>query len=140
MSEHIHVPKPDAQMVIECAERIMGWQPMSGIGDRTLGYVLYSTTDGTVVAVRTNVNESVPHEWNPLTSDADAFMLVDALEAKGMGLTLTRFIRSDRTLGDYAANFYGSGADGDARDPDRKRAIVLAALKTVGKLAPLARR
>lgn len=64
-------------------------------------------------------------KWNPLTSDADAFMLVDALEAKGYWFQLTSLVSHH-----WAAQFNGH-PDYHASDPDRRCAICLAAWRTV---------
>jgi len=67
--------------------------------------------------------------WNPLTSDNDAFRLVDALKDRQF-----RFLLEYRTPlrggpSEWVVRF-GEGAI--IADPDRRRAIVIAALESVG--------
>ena len=68
-------------------------------------------------------------DWNPLTSDEDAFRLVDELKDRQF-----RFLLEYRTPlrggpSEWVVRF-GEGAI--VADPDRRRAIVLAALESVG--------
>lgn len=69
--------------------------------------------------------------WNPLASIADAFMLVDAIEAKGWLFSMGRDSNGDHP-GDWVVSLHRTG-DGRRHvvrhDPDRCRAIVLACLR-----------
>lgn len=125
----------DVGLLISLAEGVMGWKtelrPGTGNciavnGDER--YWLYGPGNSTI------------RRWNPLISDADAFMLVDALIAAGYGLEM------HAGVGSADVEFYcvlgpcerhgnqltdrGHGSGGIA-DPDRRRAICLAAWKTV---------
>ena len=98
----------DAELIKAAAERAMGWRRQVG------------ELEGTPVMT---IREP---SWNPLNSDADAFMLVDALAARGM-----RFLLEYRQpLRGGPPEWVVRFGDGElVTDPDRRRAIVVGALK-----------
>ena len=106
----------DAELIRAAAEKVMGWTKPTGCYCWYCNQLLVA--DG---------------EWNPLASDTDAFMLVDKLGERGWEFMLKYIhMRDTNTFGWYAqvGDYLGTG-----RDPHRRRAIVLAALKAVGVAA-----
>lgn len=105
----------DQELIIAAAEKVMGWKasPPDEFGN-TIGY------DG-------DTQRWLGQHWNPLGSDADAFMLVDELTAQGWYLKLGG-------PSPWGARFWHSTRPGmfDAVDHARRRAIVLAALHAKG--------
>lgn len=127
----VHVPKPDAQMVIECAEQVMGWKRVARLNEELVGYLEYETTDGMIALVRIKPNVTVPDEWNPFTSDDHAFMLVNAILALPVD-DGERTFDLEGGPGDWMAAFGEHSAYHAFSGPDsRRRAIVLASLKAV---------
>lgn len=135
----------NSELIRACAEKVMGAMP-----ERTLLPQLGGWTDNyQIPGVRTPLrihSEDSPHidkleGWNPLASDVDAFMLVDRIREiiPKQTTTQTYSFRLCRTgiPGDWMCSFtvnefdfsHQALADGI---PDRRRAIVLAALKAVG--------
>ncbi len=129
-----HAPSAvsDRDLVILAATEVMGatWQ----VGAETVRYQIPgSRMDLFAHDLDSGYIEKM-EGWNPLTSIADAFMLVDALEVKGWLFSMGRDSRGDQAE-DWVAAFHTLG---DARrsivvsEPDRCRAIVLACLKAEG--------
>jgi hypothetical protein len=117
----------DRELIVLCAEKVMGLHPEC-------------VTDGFHYRVSENCHAFIwdsesPYiekieGWNPLESDADAFMLVDAMAERCCDFTLER-------VGDqWFASFGGfKGAcivPGVGGGESRRRAIVLACLRAVG--------
>ena len=110
----------DEEIVKAAGEKVMGWtfQPCGGIWE----------SDGKSVAWAI-VDAGIQGEWNPLTSDADACAVLDALIARPH--VIVNLLMSLNPRGwwvevghpDRHTRFWCA---------DRRRAIVLAALKAVG--------
>jgi hypothetical protein len=110
----------DAQLIRELAERVMNWEltyRFVGGDKQTLGY---TDRNGHEHEVRIGWNSPGPTAWNPLANDADAFMLVDALDP------------TDFTLEKSGLNWTATLASGQATGTDRRRAICLACARAVG--------
>lgn len=69
-----------------------------------------------------------PEEWHPLENDSDCFMLVDLLCSEGWSFTLYM------GKGQNCARFFRHGVKENlvVANPDRRTAIVLAAIRTTG--------
>ncbi len=109
----------DVEIVKLLAEKVMGM-----VGRRISAWTYsYRSLDEPRTLLIHSANS--PHinkieGWNPLTSDADALALVDALNPTDFSL--------EKSGGNWTADF----GIGHATSTGRCRAIVLAALKAVG--------
>jgi hypothetical protein len=109
----------DAELTRAAAEKVMGWEHQEG----DMNPEWYDR------AASTGTGQRIWHlDWNPLASDADAFMLVDNLAGRDREISLEYGYMSEFRSYAWYVNFDDAGV---ARDPDRRRAIVLAALKAV---------
>lgn len=129
----------DREMILRAAEKVMGWARISDwpnevstlprdfywkLSNTPVPFCLWDDKQGLIVYHERNRGVT----WNPLESDADAFMLVDALRPRGWkfrvsetgpfseGLACARFWRDD-------------GESRMAEANNRCRAIVLAAIR-----------
>jgi hypothetical protein len=110
--------KTDAELVRLAAERVMGWtqKVFCDYCDHCEGH------------------GGMPVGWNPLTSDADCWMMVDKLTAEWCFML-------DWQQPEWSCEFHRCGLDdGDrtmsdihiATERDRRRCILLACLRAVG--------
>ena len=77
----------DKELIRTLAEKVMGW-PVRVHGDMDQRGYAKPEPDGTLV-LWDDLNEiHMCRHWQPLTSDSDAFMVVDALVAKGYDVIL----------------------------------------------------
>jgi hypothetical protein len=123
----------DAEITKLAAEKVMGWNVVPFSDDtqyRQPSYPAYFDMRGRRIMIRTSPDEYA-RDFLPLTSDADAFMPVDAMEARGYdfrihglpsGASLASFVKAKEP---GECDYWGDG-------PDRRRAIVLACLRAVG--------
>ncbi|HSW49917.1 MAG TPA: hypothetical protein VLH09_07060 [Bryobacteraceae bacterium] len=123
----------DQELRISAAEKVMGWTPRPLCSNPgSAGYfpnaVEYGPRECGLIAWNDDVHEDQLEGFDPLGSDADAFMLVDELMAQGWYLKLggpspwvARFWHSTGPIGMF-----------DAVDHARRRAIVMACLKAKG--------
>jgi hypothetical protein len=119
----------DREILTAAAEKVMGWQlkQYGHNGDSDIACL----SGRTVLVTDDDAACRFNREWNPLTSDADAFMLVDALGKKGIDLTLECCYCTSGKRESYA-QFGCAPSRFEAFAPDRRRAITLAALRAVG--------
>lgn len=120
----------DQEMIRACAEQVMGWRA------EDLG-----VTYPDILSARGRLwwKGDPKFRWvadfNPLTSDADAFMLVDAMEAKGWSFSMGQLSMDQPPPLKWVVAFdKWELIDAEHRmiAPGRCRAIVLACLKAVG--------
>lgn len=122
---------PDAQLITRVATKVLGWKVLP---PRSKG----PGVDGMIEFRRPNACNacwwSGSCEWDPLTSDSDCFMVVDAMRVKGWWFMLTVATLRDRNEIGWIAQFWnGSGEQRITDDPDRRRAMLLAALSVAGE-------
>lgn len=123
----------DAEIVALAATQVMGWEVLRRGNGNIIGQPKAPADIEDRVCLE-HVYGVVPARiWNPLAFDADAFMLVDAIHAKGelwFRLT-TRWDKVTWSAGWTEQDFTGWNGhmDIEVSDPDRRRAIVLAAIK-----------
>jgi hypothetical protein len=131
----------DAELVKLAAERVMGWQVLEQHG----GLIAFNTKTvwkHWIVEPPDDPCKTFPTlgTWNPLTSDTDAMMLVDAIP--DTVFTLEHLYAPKLLEWRWLANFGTSGAFGTvivrgvAASPDRCRAITQAAVRAVGVEVP----
>lgn len=110
----------DSDLLKLAAEKVMGATP---VRERdTTRYKIHGSRDDLFLHDKTSPY-IVKHEgWNPLTSDSDAFMLVDALQKR------SGYFRLEGASGIWIADF----RPGYEVGPDRRRVIVLACLRALG--------
>lgn len=121
----------DQELIVECAEKVMGWETVSRKSFRSTYHpypergaypYLVVFANARTVLWRNKQQDHSDDTWNPLASDADAFMLVDALERVSCDFIL------EKSGLNWTATFGGChGASGCGR----RRAIVFAALLAV---------
>lgn len=107
----------DAEMVRLAAEKVMGWE---------------AKESWTTVMIWQPVGINCLH-WNPLTSDADCWMLVEKLQEQGWGIRVA--VHVGGYLRGTSVRIYRYEPFIQFRIeemPDRRRAIVLACLRAVG--------
>jgi hypothetical protein len=110
----------DPEIIDALATRCMGWTKINIPGWRRW---YWARDDGAWMEWGTR--------WNPLANDNDAFQVVDAMEAKGFRWTIMS--GTSETGDEKCAEFsQPGGAVSYAYEPDRRRAIALAALRAVG--------
>ena len=126
----------DNELIRAAAERVMGWAviPFHAKIEKKIYPALIENAshDWCLIADK----RSWARKWNPLASDADAFMLVDAIHSRGeywFRLT-TRWDKVNWSAGwtTQECTGWNGRMDIEVTDPDRRRAIVLAALRAVG--------
>jgi hypothetical protein len=121
-------------MVSAAAEKVMGWNVVpfdDRIQYRMPNYPAYFSTRAAIM-IRTSPDEYA-RDWNPLSSDSDAFMLVDAMTGCGYDFRI-HILASKLCRGACFVSFVKATDPetyGEA-DGDRRRAIVLAALRAKG--------
>lgn len=112
----------DAEIVRACAEQVMGWPAPPKSHGSPIRFRVDEFTQYTVWANGGVFKDAHQGEWNPLTSDADNCMLLDPTK----GFSVLKWSGSD-----WVAEFI-NGVIYGARDTDRRRAICVAALESVG--------
>lgn len=130
---------PDAEIVSLCGTQVMGWPSVGFDADARMGDVWPRLIEN---ISREWVIGRSDHDWkvfDPLTSDADAFMLVDAIHAQGklwFRLT-TRWDKVNWSAGWTEQDFTGWNGrmDIEETNPDRRRAICIAALRATAEEA-----
>ena len=107
----------DAAIVRLCADKVMGWQ-------------IDADSYGRVYEPDNPYHEG---PWNPLTSEADNAQLLDKMVEDGFGFCLNFAFPGPQYFMEFWPRHTRSTAHWDqVHDKDRKRAVVLAALKTKG--------
>lgn len=136
------MPLTDSELIRACAEKVMG-----AIPERLASFV--GDTDIYRIAVLCDLrihSDDSPYVnklegWNPLASDADAFMLVDQIREIIPKQTATQTysfqLCQTGIPGDWMCSFTVNDFDFSRQAladgiSDRRRAIVLAALKAMG--------
>lgn len=130
----------DEEIIRACAEKVMEWVQVHDPKELTEGTFGINSFGHILRPHRSEEWQ----RWNPLTSDADAFMVMDKARLGVMPWTNGRWIafRPDLDgawlgLSDAPGDrMYDGALRCGAVDADRRRAIVLAALKTVGIECP----
>ena len=114
----------DVEIIVALAEKVMGWEvfgePYPGPGQWA-----YSGTIGNQHLEGYIGGYHVP-QWNPLESIADAWIMVEELQSRGIFLGLDAI--DVRT---WAANLTDRHASYRMEGPSAQRAICLAALATI---------
>lgn len=113
----------DEEMIRACAEKVMGWQ---------CGTEIWGDTDQFVVIV--HKPDGSTQNWNPLARDQDACAVLDKMEADGYGYSL---VLLPPDIGCWFTKWQEGeplpdSSNATGRGIDRKRAIVLAALRAKG--------
>jgi hypothetical protein len=118
----------DREMVIAAAEKVMGWSVYQSGRCSSIARTRDEHETERILET-THPWESVG--WNPLESDADAFMLVDAMAAKGYYFRLHQ-VSSGAALASFVKAVEPDEDDASEAAENRRRAIVMAALGAVG--------
>lgn len=124
----------DAELVRAAAERVMGWRVHFR---NTAFWVKADEERGIMKTV-----EACVSKWNPLTSDADAFMLCDKMAELGYGWRLDFDGMDSASFVENPQRYSGNRDLREEYDSlhdraavcgfDRRKCIVLAALRAVG--------
>ena len=106
----------DHELIIAAAEKVMEWK------------VSPPDEFGSVIASDGSALRWLGQHWNPLESDADAFMLVDAMRLKGWRFRVVESGPLNEALAcaDFRRN---PGESHVAETANRRRSIVLAAVR-----------
>jgi hypothetical protein len=129
----------DQEMIVAAAEKVLGWRIAQGHSELwespdsvTYPVLRVTSEDCLLCETRTTVRR-----FDPLEFDADAFMLVDAMAAKGYDFRMHQ-IPNGAALASFveaSPRCESGGAYADACD--RRRAILLAALKAIAVEVPV---
>ena len=122
----------DAELVKAAAERVMGWKVESkraiGIPGREMWKLSRPGKSSEYYWPDCEGGGGTGYGWNPLNNEADCWMLVDKLVPNHLTVKVEHLGPND---GRWCVSFPHS-VRGYEADPDRRRAIVLAAIKATG--------
>lgn len=130
---------PDAEIVRLCATQVMGWafvKPKSK-GPGTHDMLAFAPPDTCNQMWWPGCSGGDGRSWNPLASDADAFMLVDAVMALPVDEGWEILFEIEGTEGDWTVDFgLHSAVVNEGGGVGRRRAICIAALRATAEEAP----